>query len=57
MPLRRGMGLVQHDDMTTPATDHIRAARAADAAQLLLLWALVFDDETAGDTQPCLFVT
>jgi hypothetical protein len=51
------MGLVQHDDMSTPATDHIRAARVADAAQLLLLWALVFDDETAGDTQPCLFVT
>lgn len=43
------MGLVQHDDMSTPATDRIRAATAADAAQLLFLWALVFDED---DTAP-----
>ena len=35
--------------MTTPATDRIRAATAADAAQMLLLWALVFDED---DTAP-----
>jgi hypothetical protein len=29
--------------------DRIRAATAADAAQLLLLWALVFDED---DTRP-----
>ena len=48
MPLRRGSGLVQHDDMSTLAADRMRTATAADAAQLLLLWALVFDeDDTA----------
>lgn len=35
--------------MSAPATDRIRAATAADAAQLLLLWALVFDE---ADTSP-----
>jgi ribosomal protein S18 acetylase RimI-like enzyme len=41
------MGSVQHDDMSTPAMDRIRAATAADVAQLLLLWALVFDEDDA----------
>jgi len=45
-------GLVQHDGMSTPAMDPIRAANTADAAQLLALWALVFDgdDPTQGTT-------
>jgi GNAT superfamily N-acetyltransferase len=47
-PLRpcRQVGLVQHDDMRNPA--RIRAATAIDAAQLLSLWSLVFnEDDTA----------
>lgn len=37
--------------MSTPAPDRIRAATAADAAQLLPLWALVFDEiDTAPTT-------
>jgi ribosomal protein S18 acetylase RimI-like enzyme len=35
--------------MSTPATDRIRAATASDAAQLLVLWALVFNED---DTDP-----
>jgi ribosomal protein S18 acetylase RimI-like enzyme len=35
--------------MSTLARDRIRAATAADAAQLLLLWALVFNED---DTAP-----
>ena len=35
--------------MSTPAIDRIRAATAADATQLLLLWALVFNED---DTDP-----
>ena len=31
--------------MSTPATDRIRPATAADAAHLLLLWASLFDEE------------
>jgi GNAT superfamily N-acetyltransferase len=42
------MGLVQHDGVSTPARDGIRPATAADAAQLLLLWALVFGEEDTG---------
>ena len=42
--------LGQHDGMSTPAMDRIRTATAADAAQLLLLWALVFDED-ATDSQ------
>ena len=34
--------------MSTPATDRLRAATEADAAQLLVLWASVFDEEEAG---------
>jgi GNAT superfamily N-acetyltransferase len=33
--------------MSTQATDRIRAATAADASQLLQLWALLFDEEAA----------
>ncbi len=33
--------------MSTPAIDRIRAATAADAAQLLRLWALVFNEADA----------
>jgi hypothetical protein len=40
-----GTGLVHHDGMRMTATDRIRAATAADAAQLLRLWALVFDQD------------
>jgi GNAT superfamily N-acetyltransferase len=43
------MDLVQHGDVSTPAMNRIRAATAADAAQMLLLWALVFDED---DTAP-----
>lgn len=43
------MTLLQHDGMITPAMDRIRAATAADASQLLLLWGLLFDEE---DTAP-----
>ena len=39
------MGLGHHDGMSTPATHRLRAATAADAAQLLRLWALVFDED------------
>ncbi len=35
--------------MSTPATDRIRPATVADAAQLLPLWASVFDED---DTDP-----
>jgi GNAT superfamily N-acetyltransferase len=35
--------------MTAPAMDRVRAATAADAAQLLLLWGLLFDED---DTDP-----
>ena len=34
--------------MSTPATDRIRTATAADAAQLLILWALMFDEDDTG---------
>lgn len=43
MPLP-GMSLVHHDDMSMSASHRLRPATAADAAQLLLMWALVFDD-------------
>jgi GNAT superfamily N-acetyltransferase len=33
--------------MSTPASDRIRPATAADASQLLLLWALLFDEQAA----------
>ena len=43
--------VVHHDGMSTPAMASIRTATAADAAQLILLWALVFDeDESAPAT-------
>ena len=46
------VGVMQHDGMSTPAMASIRAATAADAAQLILLWALVFDeDESAPATR------
>src|SRR3954462_2391533 len=45
-PVRaRARGRVHHDRMSTPAVHRIRAATAADAAQLLVLWASVVDDE------------
>jgi GNAT superfamily N-acetyltransferase len=49
IPERWPMGphLGQHDGMSTLAMNRIRAATEADAAQLLLLWASVFnEDET-----------
>jgi GNAT superfamily N-acetyltransferase len=46
-----GLGLVQHDGMSTPPMESIRTATSADATQLLLLWALVFEeDESAPAT-------
>jgi GNAT superfamily N-acetyltransferase len=39
--------LVHHDDMRTATADCIRAATAADASQMLALWALVFDEEAS----------
>lgn len=38
------MNLMQHDGMSTPGRAPIRVATTIDAAQLLLLWALVFDE-------------
>jgi len=35
----------QDDGVSSPARDRIRPATAADAAQLLVLWALVFNDD------------
>jgi ribosomal protein S18 acetylase RimI-like enzyme len=38
--------------MSSPPTDRIRAATAADVAQMLVLWALVFDEfDTAPGTR------
>ncbi len=47
--MSRALGVVQHDDMSTPAEVRLRAALKADAAQLLLAWSLVFDED---DTSP-----
>ena len=49
MLLRHEVGLGHPDGMSPPAAGCIRAAIAADAAQLLPLWALVFDEV---DTDP-----
>jgi GNAT superfamily N-acetyltransferase len=46
------MGLVHHDDMNTQPTGRIRVATAADAGQMLLLWALVFDEDDTAPVTP-----
>jgi ribosomal protein S18 acetylase RimI-like enzyme len=39
--------LRHHDVMSVPAQDQIRPATPADAAQLVCLWALLFDEDVA----------
>jgi GNAT superfamily N-acetyltransferase len=43
------VGVVHHDAMSTPAEQGTRAATAADAPRLILLWALVFDADEDED--------
>lgn len=39
------VGVTQHDRMSTATRASIRAATAADAAHLIRLWAMVFDED------------
>ena len=42
--------LGQHDAMNPPTMDSVREATPTDAAQLLLLWALLFDEDADPST-------
>ena len=44
--LRAAVDVREHDPMSRLPVDRIRAATAADADQLLRLWALLFDENT-----------